>query len=76
MGLFLSIEGWSVNVPPLLKQNPDKGIILMDGFDLHCILSQQIELHSVLLHKLTALNLEAEPYLGCNNILLNQKDKF
>jgi hypothetical protein len=75
MGLFLSIEGWSINVPPLLKQNPDKGIILMDGFDLHCILSQQIELKSVLLHKLTALNLEAEPFLSCNNILQSQRGK-
>jgi hypothetical protein len=34
MGLFLSIEGWSKNVVPMLQQNPDKSVILMDGFDL------------------------------------------
>ena len=31
MGVFLSINGWSDNVPPLLKQNPDKSILLMEG---------------------------------------------
>jgi len=34
LGLFLSINGWSKNVCPLLKQNHDKSIILMDGYDL------------------------------------------
>jgi len=29
MGLFISIGGWSENVPLLLKQNPDKVIILL-----------------------------------------------
>ena len=38
MGLFLSIEGWSENVPSLLKQNPDKCMVLMDGYDLRCAL--------------------------------------
>jgi hypothetical protein len=31
MGLFLSINGWSENVVPLLKQNPEKSILLMEG---------------------------------------------
>lgn len=34
MGLFLSIEGWSKELPQILKQNPEKCIILMDGYDL------------------------------------------
>jgi hypothetical protein len=28
MGLFLSMEGWTQNVVPVLKQNPDKSIVL------------------------------------------------
>ena len=31
MGMFLSINGWSENVPHLLKQNPEKCIFLVDG---------------------------------------------
>ena len=36
MGVFLSVNGWSENVPQLLKQNSEKSILLMDGYDLRC----------------------------------------
>ena len=62
MGVFLSINGWSNNVVPLLKQNPDKGIILMDGYDLRTVLAGQVDLRDFLLAKVAKLNLEAEPY--------------
>lgn len=39
MGLFISINGWSENVVPLLKQNPEKCVLLMDGYDLRCVLA-------------------------------------
>ena len=48
MGLFLSINGWLCHVVGLLKQNPDKAIILMDGFDLRCTLANQIEMRDLL----------------------------
>jgi hypothetical protein len=48
MGLFLSIEGWSKNVVPLLKQNPDKSIFLMEGFDFRSVLDQRIDLKALL----------------------------
>jgi len=64
MGLFLSINGWSDNVPPLLKQNPDKTIFLMDGYDLRTVIAGQINLRDFLLAKITKLNLETEPYYG------------
>jgi hypothetical protein len=48
MGLFLSVEGWSENVVPLLKQNPDKSIILMDGFDFRSVLDQRVNLEALL----------------------------
>ena len=62
MGVFLSINGWSDNVVPLLKQNPDKGIILMDGYDLRTVLAGQVDLRDFLLAKVAKLNLKTEPY--------------
>ena len=62
MGVFLSINGCSDNVVPLLKQNPDKGIILMDGYDLRTVLAGQVDLKDFLLAKVTNLSLKAEPY--------------
>ena len=64
MGLFLSINGWSENVPGLLKQNGDKAIILMQGHDLRTILSEQIDLRDYISFALRNLNLKAEPYLS------------
>jgi hypothetical protein len=69
MGLFLSINGWSYNVPSMLKQNPDKSIILMEGYDLRCVLARQIDLRDFLAAKLTNLNIEGEPFLGAAEFL-------
>ncbi len=69
MGLFLSIEGWSENVITLLKQNPDKCIILMDGNDLRCILSDAIGLEHLLNKKLDYLNESSEPFLSSAQLL-------
>jgi hypothetical protein len=68
MGLFLSINGWSENVVPLIKQNPDKSMILMEGYDLRMALAQTIDLRRLIKGKLTALNLEAEPYISVASI--------
>jgi hypothetical protein len=72
MGLFLSINGWSDNVPSLLKQNPDKCIILMDGYDLRCVLELDVDLRELLLAKLAHLNFETEPFLGVKSFLDEQ----
>jgi hypothetical protein len=69
MGLFLSINGWSDHVPRLLKQNPDKCIFLMDGYDLRCALALEADLRELLVAKLAHLNLEAEPFLGVRSFL-------
>src|SRR5207237_3653592 len=69
MGLFLSINGWSQNVCPLLKQNPSKSIILMDGYDLRTILERHLDLRQFILAKVAKLNLEAEPYFGVRQYL-------
>lgn len=68
MGLFLSINGWSENVVPLMKQNPNKNIILMEGFDLRTVLAQGCGLRDLLKAKIRALNLEAEPYLPVSRV--------
>jgi len=68
MGLFLSINGWSEHVIPLLKQNVGKNIVLMDGYDLRTVLCRHVELKRLLKEKLLALNLEAEPFLSAAQI--------
>lgn len=69
MGLFLSINGWSSNVPAVLKQNPAKCIFLMDGYDLRCVLDLGADLKELLFAKVAHLNLDAEPYLGVRTFL-------
>lgn len=75
MGLFLSINGWSDNVPTELKKNPKKSIILMDGYDLRCVLSGQADLRDLLLSKIARLNLKGEPFLGAIQYLKEQRDE-
>lgn len=69
MGIFLSVNGWSENVPPLLKQNPKKSIFLMEGFDVRAVLTGQVQLRDLLKRKLSALNIGAEPYLSAAQLI-------
>jgi hypothetical protein len=71
LGLFLSINGWSKNVCSLLKQNHDKSIILMDGYDLRCVLVEHnnFNLKDLLLKKLEYLNFEGEPFYSAAQFL-------
>ncbi len=69
MGLFLSINGWSENVPTLLEQNPDKSIILFNGYDLRCVLNRQADLTEFLLAKVARLNLHSDPAYGMQAFL-------
>jgi hypothetical protein len=69
MGLFLSVNGWSNHVVPLLQQNPDKSIFLMDGYDLRCVLDVQVDLRRLLKAKLSALNLETQPHFSVSQLL-------
>ncbi|BCH07388.1 hypothetical protein MesoLj131c_16460 [Mesorhizobium sp. 131-3-5] len=64
MGLFLSINGWSEHVAGLLKQNPDKSILLMEGYDLRAVLARQADLRELMKAKVRALNLDSEPYFS------------
>jgi hypothetical protein len=68
MGLFLSINGWSEHVVPAMKQNPDKCIILMEGYDLRTLLANTIDLRRLLKAKVRALNLDAEPYFPVSKL--------
>ena len=63
MGLFVSINGWSDHVPSLLRQNPDKCIMLMEGYALRAILTNQADLTDLLSAMAAKLSLEGEPYL-------------
>ncbi|MFD2334373.1 hypothetical protein ACFSR7_34450 [Cohnella sp. GCM10020058] len=68
MGVFLSINGWSSHVIDLLKQNPEKSILLMSGYDLRVALTQEVDLIKMLHKKLSKLNLEAEPFFGAESM--------
>lgn len=72
MGLFVSINGWSENVVPLLRQNPEKSILLMDGYDIRTVLEGRIDLRDFLVAKGAKLNLAAEPFLGARTYLEEQ----
>ena len=72
MGLFLSINGWSDNVITVLKQNPNKCIILMNGDDLRKILSKKVDLGILLKAKLKKLNNEAKPFYGAGEFIKDQ----
>jgi len=75
MGLFLSINGWSENVPPLLKQNTEKCLFLMDGYDLRCVLALDADLRELLLAKLAHLNNESEPFLSVTALLEESSER-
>lgn len=68
MGLFLSINGWSDNVPVLLKQSASKNVILMEGYDLRCVLSRQVDLSDLLLAKISKLNIDTEPFFSAKEL--------
>ncbi len=69
MGLFLSINGWSDNVPALLKQNTEKAIILMHGYDLRAVLAEEADFRDYITAAVRNLSLKAEPYLGVKDFL-------
>jgi hypothetical protein len=69
MGLFLSINGWSENVPKLLKQNSEKSIILMDGYDLRTALARPLDIRTFIITKVAKLNLEGEPFFPVSDYL-------
>jgi hypothetical protein len=72
MGVFLSINGWSLHVPSNLKQSPDKSVLLMDGYDLRVILEGRIMLRDLLLAKLTHFNIEGEPFVSVAQIIADR----
>lgn len=69
MGFFLSINGWSDNVPSMLKQNRDKCVILMNGDDLQHCLSGEIDLVNFIRQKIEKLNFVSEPFYGATEYL-------
>ena len=66
--MFLSINGWSEHVPGLLKQNAEKNIILVDGYDLRLPLQANLSFRAILEKKVEALNLYAEQFLSAGKL--------
>lgn len=63
MGLFLAINGVTDNAIGLLKQNPSKSIILMDGFDLRKMLEEGVDFAELVGDKRSYLSFYSEPML-------------
>jgi hypothetical protein len=74
MGLFLSINGWSENVIPLLKQNSQKSIILMEGSDLRSALTGAVSLPELVLAKAAKLTVKGEPFYRAADLLREQSE--
>jgi len=72
MGLFLSIKGWSDNVPHILQQNREKDVLLMDGADLLCVLEGHIDLGTLVQAKADHLSFHAEPFCPAAQCLTEQ----
>jgi len=72
MGLFLAINGWSSHVPGNLKQNPDKSVLLMDGYDLRVVLEGRMMLRELLFAKLAHFNIEGEPFVSVTQIIADR----
>ena len=64
MGMFISVSGWSDNVISLIKQNPEKRVLLMNGEDIRAVLTESIPLVDLLQTKARALNLDSEPFVS------------
>ena len=62
LGAFVSVNGWSSHVVPLMKQNSAKKIFLVNGEDINQALSGKVGLVDMLRAKKEALNLYSEPY--------------
>ena len=56
LGVFISVNGWSSHVVPLMKQNSDKKIFLVNGEDIKKVLSGKVALVDMLRAKKEALN--------------------
>jgi hypothetical protein len=69
MGVYLSVNGWSDHVPGLLKQNPDKVVLLLEGYALRCALARQIDWKDYLTAAVAHLNVRAEPHLSTSEYL-------
>ena len=69
MGVYLSVNGWSDHVPGLLKQKPDKVILLLEGYALRCALARQIDWKDYLIAAVAHLNVRAEPHLSTSEYL-------
>ena len=53
----------------MLKQNTEKAVILIQGYDLRAILSEEVDLREYILAAVRNLNLNADPYLGVREYL-------
>lgn len=74
MGMFISVNGWSPHVVTLLKQNRDKSILLLNGNDIRAVLAGEIPLTTLLKHKVEALSLCAEPFVGVDAIVSSARE--
>jgi hypothetical protein len=64
-----------VSWPRYVQAELKKSLILMDGYDLRCVLSGQADLRDFLLSKVAKLNFKGEPFLGATEYLKDQGEE-
>lgn len=67
--LFISFNGYSEECLESLKGNSDERVVLMDGYDLRCVLDCQIALDVLLAAKQADIVQNRRPFIGTAAIL-------
>lgn len=71
--LFISFDGFSPDCIANLQGQSDEQVILMDGYDLRCVLDCQIAFDVLLAEKQLALVRGKQPFSGAYGIILERK---
>lgn len=71
--LFISLDGFDPDCIESLRAEPDEGLILMDGYDLRCVLDCQIAFEVLLAEKQLALIRDRKPFAGAHDIIRQRK---
>lgn len=67
--LFISFNGFSPDCIESLRAQSDERVILMDGYDLRCVLDCQIGFDVLLAKKQLALVRDKKPFTGAHDII-------
>ncbi len=74
MALLISLNGFSPECIRNSCDQPDERVILMDGYDLRCVLDCQIDLDVLLAEKQLAVLRDKKRFTGARDIIQRRRD--